>query len=425
MSGLSLGIDLGTSGIRSAVLDQEGGVLSMARGAYPPQTPGRIDANGWWVGAADCLRAQIAALKAKGIDPRAIGRIGVDGTSGSLVLTDAALRPVTRALMYSDGGFGAEADQIAAVAPDPHITRGPSSSLARMLRLCAEDRDGAAKHLLHQADFIAAKLIGRGGYSDHNNTLKLGFDPARETWPDWFVELGVSEKLLPQVFPAGAPVAQIAPAVAQEFGLSPETVIHVGTTDSIAAFLAAAPLTVGAAVTSLGTTLAVKLLSDQRIDDPAIGLYSHRVGDAWLVGGASNTGGGVLLQFFTPDELTALSAQIDPARSSDLDYYPLPKPGERFPINDPTLPPRLTPRPDDDAAFLHGLLESIARIEARCYQEMEARGAPKPEVLFSAGGGSKNVTWTTIRERELGMTCYSAQHTEAAIGIAQLVWLNS
>lgn len=56
--------------------------------------------------------------------------------------------------------------------------------------------------------------------------------------------------------------------------------------DSIAAFLAVGldSADLGAAVTSLGSTLAVKLLSDTRVDDAATGVYSHRLGDTWLVG---------------------------------------------------------------------------------------------------------------------------------------------
>ena len=58
--------------------------------------------------------------------------------------------------------------------------------------------------------------------------------------------------------------------------------------DSIAAFLAVGidPSELGVAVTSLGSTLAVKLLSDSRVDDAATGVYSHRLGDTWLVGGS-------------------------------------------------------------------------------------------------------------------------------------------
>jgi sugar (pentulose or hexulose) kinase len=79
-------------------------------------------------------------------------------------------------------------------------------------------------------------------------------------------------------------------------------------------------------------------------------------GDSWLVGGASNTGGAVLKQFFSGEQLQQLSSQIDPSCPSGLDYYPLTKPGERFPVNDPQLQPRLEPRPAGDALFLQGEL---------------------------------------------------------------------
>lgn len=72
------------------------------------------------------------------------------------------------------------------------------------------------------------------------------------------------------------------------------------------------------------------------------------------MGGASNTGGAVLRQYFTNDQLQQLSQRIDPDQPSGLDYYPLVNPGERFPVNDPALQPRLEPRPEDDALFLQG-----------------------------------------------------------------------
>lgn len=74
----------------------------------------------------------------------------------------------------------------------------------------------------------------------------------------------------------------------------------------------------------------------------------------WLVGGASNTGGAVLRELFTDSELQRLTDQIDPSQPSGFDYYPLTAPGERFPVYDPDLQPRMTPRPADDALFLQG-----------------------------------------------------------------------
>lgn len=62
----------------------------------------------------------------------------------------------------------------------------------------------------------------------------------------------------------------------------------------------------------------------------------------------------MLRSFFDDAALAALTERVDLASPSGLDYYPLVAPGERFPVNDPALAPRLTPRPADDALFLQG-----------------------------------------------------------------------
>lgn len=416
---LALGIDIGTSGVRTAVLDAGGALISSARARHVAPRSEGIDARDWWDAVADCLTQQVAALSEIGRSGSEVARIAVDGTSGSMVLTDAALTPVGPALMYNSKGFTAEAERVRTLCPaDDHITLGSNSALARALRL-QSTANGPAAHLLHQADFIAAKLMGKGGFSDHNNALKTGFDPEDADWPDWIKEL-VGEAILPRVDPVATVWEPLDGEVAAEFGLARDAMVCAGTTDSIAAFLAAAPMTKGAAVTSIGSTLAIKVLSDRRVDLPAMGLYSHRVGDFWLVGGASNTGGAVLASFFTPEELTKLSAEIDPTRESGLDYYPLLEPGERFPINDPDHAPRLTPRPSSDAAFLHGLFDGIAAIEAQCYDLIIQEGGAQPRSIYTAGGASGNATFKAIRERVLGRQLQIAAETEASIGTARL-----
>ncbi|MEM6728932.1 MAG: FGGY family carbohydrate kinase, partial [Pseudomonadota bacterium] len=174
---LSLGIDLGTSGVRTAVLGEDGAVLSSARAPHTARATGPIDARDWWDSVAACIRAQVSELGLLGFSGTDISRIAVDGTSGSMVLTDASLAPVGPALMYNSKGFTGEAARIAALCPAAdHIAQGSNSALARALRLLGQAERTPA-HLLHQADFIAAKLIGRGGRSDVNNALKTGFDP--------------------------------------------------------------------------------------------------------------------------------------------------------------------------------------------------------------------------------------------------------
>ena len=76
----------------------------------------------------------------------------------------------------------------------------------------------------------------------------------------------------------------------------------------------------------------------------AFGIYSHRIGDQWLAGGASNTGGAAIAKYFSRDEIARLTPLLDPDHPTGLDYYPLASPGERFPVNDPAFAPRLSPR---------------------------------------------------------------------------------
>jgi len=166
--------------------------------------------------------------------------------------------------------------------------------------------------------------------------------------------------------------------------------------------------------------MVLKLASEQPLFAPEYGLYSHRIGGMWLAGGASNTGGAVLAQFFTPEAIRDISRRIDPNVTTGLDYYPLPAAGERFPINDPALTPRITPRPADDAVFLHALLEGIANIEALGYRRLAELGGPQLTSVATVGGGAANERWGHIRAAVLGVPLRMPESDEAAVGVARL-----
>jgi sugar (pentulose or hexulose) kinase len=128
----------------------------------------------------------------------------------------------------------------------------------------------------------------------------------------------------------------------------------------------------------------------------------------------------VLRQFFTDEQLLSMTPRINPLQSTGLDYYPLTSPGERFPVADPKLPPRLTPRPRDPVRFFQGILEGIAEIEVLGYKKLQELGASYPRSICTVGGGAVNASWSMIRERRLGVRLHSARHLEAAYGAALL-----
>ncbi|KAJ6346072.1 hypothetical protein OIU78_008667 [Salix suchowensis] len=389
---LYLGMDFGTSGARYALIDKQGTIHSEGKREYPVLMlliqPGRTTKK--WIGCGHGGQRYFSLLEDIPIHLRPlVASISIDGTSATTLIVDSNTgEPLWRPFLYNESCPDA-LPTVKSVAPANHTVCSGSSTLCKLVSWWnIEGSNKKSALLLHQADWLLWLLHGKLGVSDYNNALKVGYDPCEE--------------------------------IRTQFGFQEDCIVCAGTTDSIAAFLAARATQPGKAVTSLGSTLAIKLLSTTRIDDARFGVYSHRLDDKWLVGGASNTGGAVLKQFFTDEQLQKLSEQINPMEASPLDYYPLKAVGERFPVADPNLVPRLHPRPESDVEYLHGILESIARIEAKAFNLLKDLGATQVEEVLTAGGGAKNEKWTKIRERVLGLPVSRAKQTEAAYGAALL-----
>lgn len=410
---LAIGLDIGTSGVRCVALDERGETVAIAKRRFIEYGADPRDPIAWAKLADEALIALLAA-----IDRDAVRAIAVDGTSGTMLAVNEAGDPVAPPLMYDDPvADAAVLDRVATAAPADSAAHGATSGLAKALVL--QNAPGIAR-LLHQADWITARLSGVWDVSDENNALKTGYDPIARRWGAWIAETGLRTSLLPRVLPAGMPIASITPAAAARLGLSRAAQVVAGTTDGCASFLATGASEVGDAVTALGSSLTLKILSDTPIFSAIHGIYSHRIAGGWLAGGASNTGGKVLASYFDGERLAALSNRIDPRRSARLDYYPLLAVGERFPAADPAMRPRLSPRPADDADFLHELLAGIAAIEAQGYACLTVLGGPALRSVRSVGGGARNPQWTVMRERLLRAPFLPVRSTEAAAGTARL-----
>jgi D-ribulokinase len=477
---LFVGIDLGTSGARISVVDDA------VREVYASSIPWTKydDPAVWWRTVTDLLQraSNVTNLKEH------CASICISGTSASCLLVDArSLKVLRKPCMYNYHviqSSGSPASGVQAMdwlrgdrsaehrVPPRHTVTSPTSTLAKLLAWQAQSTiDPATTRLLHQADYVSARAMqstrpcGKAPasadeqewVSDFHNCLKLGFDVQADAWPAWMGPLllmaGLDASVLPsRVVSPGAPVGTVAPTIAQLWGVHNRTVICGGTTDSNAAFVAATGLrpTLGTAVTSLGSTVALKQLSTSYVEDADLGVYSHAVPTPlivtpnghgrddgappmkklWLVGGASNVGCAILRkEGFSNDELVELSDAIDPTRDSPYEYYPLTAVGERFPVADATKAPVLDPKPESRAEYLKGLLQGIAQVEVLGYQTLERLGTSPPlRQVWTSGGGSRNDKWTLMRQRMLSealptarnLQVERAEHSEASYGAAIL-----
>lgn len=483
-----IGFDLGTSGARMSIIERNCKTMGSREDWEYVEVvseslswdEGRLrydNANDW--------NSAVQTLLARGNNGsimHSVKAICVSGTSASCLLVDRHTLNVTRTpRMYNydiTSSSSTEAteralDLMNKYVPLRHTALAATGSLAKLLLWNEEsplvvDEDGTTSRevLCHQSDYISTMLMHADltdssspiiTTSDWHNCLKLGYDVRNREYPIWLHELlqegcgVVSETALPtNVVSPGSPIGLISPIVAAKYGLSSNVMIVGGTTDSNAAFFAAAggvSAEYGTAVTSLGSTLAIKMLSRTFVEDATRGVYSHRFPifgrkssdrftddeeeeqEAWLVGGASNVGCAILRQEgFTNEELTALSVAIDPSIDSPLSYYPLTKRGERFPVSDGAKEPIMSPKPTSRKEYLHGILQGIGDVERDGFRVLGELGASPsvPYIVLSCGGGAINDVWTAMRERRLMAICkhrvevIRATNTEASYGAALL-----
>ena len=402
-SALVLGIDFGTSGVRIAVLNMDGELIHTSSTDYQK---GLEDPEDW----QECCKVLIQALPNR--YRQSLVALAVDGTSGTILACDHKGKPIGQALPYHLSCLE-QKQALSELIPDGKLAASVSSSLSRALRLTA--KHGANVLLRHQADWISGWLLGDWRWGEEGNNLRLGWDLNAQAWPKSMEELSW-RSALPEIVCSGSILGTLATERAKNLNLPEKMLVVAGTTDANAAVLSANPGPEDG-ITILGSTLVLKRFIEHPIQGS--GISNHRVGGRWLCGGASNTGCSVLRQLFSDAQLQELSQQINPKMDSGLKLRPMPRQGERFPVDDPMLKPVMGPRPVSDALYLHGLLEGLARIEAKGWQKLNELGAAAPKQVISLGGGARNPQWRQLRQRILKLPITTCTLPPAA-GVARL-----
>jgi sugar (pentulose or hexulose) kinase len=421
-----LGLDLGTHAAKAMAVTDDGEVVgsdarpltSWRDGAMHEQDPMQ-----WWEAVAAACRAAM-----DGLPKAALGGLAVCGTSGTVLLVDAATGvPRTPGLMYDDTRAAGEAAKANQAGADTWAALGhriqPSWALPKLLWLLRERPDlidGA--RLIHQPDVITGRLVGGPVPSDTSHALKTGFDLLAGAWPtEAFDELGVPAGVLPEVVGAGSVLGVVCADAAAATGIPEGTPVVAGMTDGCAAQLSAGAITPGSWNSMLGTTLVLKGASDRLIRDPAGLLYSHLApGGGWLPGGASSTGAGAVSARFGGrdlDELGRRAAEREPAGAVT---YPLVARGERFPFSAPDAERFTLGQPADEADEYAALLQGVAFVERLCFDYLDLLGAPTGGELRLTGHGARSRYWCQLRADVLGRPVRLPANAEAGLGMAVL-----
>ena len=400
---LVLGIDLGTTGLRIAIINTKKQIL------YTSSIPYSKGLEIWedWI---YCLKKLIEEVP-KDLKEKLVS-CSIAGTSGTLLACKNNGVPLGKALPYFLS-YSEYKDEIDDLFLTECAGSSISGSVGRALRLLAEY--GNEIILRHQADWLSGWLLNNWEYGEEGNNIRMGWELSSNSWPKTFGNLNWL-KCLPKIISSGQIMGNISNEKANELNLPKDLKVIAGTTDSNAGVLATFPKK-NDGITILGSTIVIKKFVDKPLTGK--GISNHKILGNWLSGGASNAGGSILLDFFNLEYINELSKQINPYKSTGIDLLPLSKKGERFPIDDPNLQPKLEPRPVSDSHYLHALLEGLAKIEAKGWEKLHELGADLPRRIITIGGGAKNITWKKIREKEIGIPINICNRPPAA-GVASI-----
>ncbi|MEY3250433.1 MAG: hypothetical protein RLZZ27_541, partial [Actinomycetota bacterium] len=371
-----IGIDIATSNLRAVAIDITGTPLARASEPIAPVIKGNDksatqDSKSWITSVDKVLTQLCKELGEKGLIPQSLL---ISATSGTFVLCNKDGAPIADAIMYNDGR-----------ANDP---------LARAAKVIESSNKSGPFYFANTPEFVIAHLSDQPLAqipTDTSHGLKMGVDFESKDYLATTKEIAASLNItLPKVVLPGTKIATISNQIAAKLGIPPIP-IYAGMTDGCTAQIAAGGAT--GSVTSLGTTMVIKVVADTNISGD--GFYSHLLpSNRYLLGGASNIGG-VSYQKYANDieSFNNKAAQIP---SANFITYPLTVTGERFPIKSSTITNLISAKPDNDEMEFRGILEGIAFTEKYAYDLLQKAGAKLSQTIYTTGGGGKSKVLSQI-----------------------------
>lgn len=393
MRQLWLGIDCATQSARGTLIDSAGVIHSRVnRDLAPVQRgdDGRLtqDPDSWNTAIELIISDSVQSAEQSGA---VVTAIAISATSGTFVLTDLSGTPIAPAAMYNDGRAGNPVARAAAIVKEV----------------------GRGNYLFaHTPEFVVAHLCGiplSEVAADWSHALKTGVDLTAENWSkdalSQAAELGIA---LPRLVAPGTLLGTTS-----QNGIP----IYAAMTDGCTAQISVGSSALGSAVTTLGTTMVIKIVSPEEVSGP--GFYSHLLPDnRWLSGGASNLGGISFAQH--KDEIDVWNRTAAEHGPATMVMYPLVGTGERFPISHKELKKIWNSSPVSEADEFRATLEGIAFAERLAYETLAKAGAPLTGKLFTVGGGARSALWNSIRATVLNRTISLVNESGSDIGAAMI-----
>jgi xylulokinase len=431
-----IGIDLGTSSVKSVLLDADSHIVASATAPLEVQRPApghsEQDPESWWQAALKTID-ELAAAAPKAV--AAVSGIGLSGQMHGATLLDAAGAVLRPCILWNDVRSVAECRALEQRWPDLGRVTGnpamPGFTAPKLMWVRAHEPAlfaKVAKVLLPKA-YLRYRLSGEflEDMSDASGTLWL--DVGARRWSDQaLAATEMRREQMPGLVEGSQPAGMLRAELAQRWGMAKPPVIAGGAGDNAAGAVALGAISPGDAFVSLGTSGVLWATTAGFAPNPkaAVHAFCHCVPQTWHQMGVILSAASCLSWLShlvgapEADLLRALGDTVAPPGA--IQFLPYLS-GERTPHNDGDIRGAFVglSHDTDRRAMTQAVMEGVAFALRDCRDALAAAGT-RLAAADAIGGGSRSELWLRIIANVLDLPIHRLADSEVsgAMGAALL-----
>lgn len=446
---LLLGIDIGTSGTKTVLFDEQGNTVCSALEEYPMYQPNigwaEQDPEDWWKAVYLTINKVISK---SGVNPEDIKGVGLSGQMHGAVLLDKDNKVLRKAIIWCDQRSYLECEQITSLIGDKRlieITANPAltgftASKIMWVKNNEPEIFEKVKKILLPKDYIRFKLTGEFATEVSDASGMQLMDIGARNWSDEVLnKLGIEKSMLGDMYESYEVSGKVTGQGAQLTGLKEGTPVVGGAGDQAAGAVGNGIVRSGVISSTIGTSGVIFASSENVTIDPLgrVHTFCHAIPNTWHVMGVTQ-GAGLSLKWFRDnfcieEKRTGELMKVDPYVLMDEEAMKV-SPGCEGLIYLPYLMGERTPHLDPDARgvffgisakhekqdFVRAVMEGVVFSLKDCLQIIKEMGVEVSEVRASGGGG-KSKLWRQMQADVFGSEIKTVSSSEGpALGVAIL-----
>ncbi|MET1031563.1 xylulokinase [Domibacillus tundrae] len=409
-----IGIDLGTSAVKTILVNAAGDICAEASKSYPlfHERAGWSEQNpdDWVTGTIEALQEM---MKQANVPAEDIMGISYSGQMHGLVLLDGQHQVLRKAILWNDTRTTKQCEEITETLGQKmlaitrnRVLEGFTLPKIRWVQEHEPELFQKAALFLLPKDYVRLKMTGNAhmDYSDAAGTLLL--DVTNKEWSKTICEaFHIPFSLCPPLVDSTERTGTLLPSIAEQTGLRAETPVFAGGADNACGAIGAGILSAGKTMCSIGTSGVILAHEDDSTRDfeGKVHFFNHGKKNAFYTMGVTLSAGHSLQWFKDTfakdesfDEMLAGVGDIPPGAGGLL-YTPY-LVGERTPHPDSVIRASFIgiDSAHTRAHFARAVMEGIT-FSLQESIEMFRNEGKVVDAVISIGGGAKNDVWLQMQ----------------------------